>query len=47
MQKLEKILVTDRRVTNILVKIVFKAGKYLKPYDLNLADYSCKTRTVK
>lgn len=47
MQELENILVTDRRVTNILVKIVAKAGKCLKSNGPNLADYSYKTRTVK
>lgn len=46
MQELENILVTDRRVTNILVKIVAKGGKCLKSDGPNLADYSCKTRTI-
>lgn len=47
MQELEKILVTDKLVTELLVKIVVKAGPYLKTSVPNLADYSYKTRTVK
>ena len=41
------ILVTDERVTNLLIKLVEKSAKFFVGNIHNLSDYSTHMRTIK
>ena len=41
------ILITDKRIAKLLIKLVQKSVSYFKSRVPNLADYSTHTRTIK